>query len=334
MRTLNKAFFLAHFLFLFLFLLFLLLRSRPASLVPAPSLHASSLLPAPPPSLLPSFLSASLPSQVAAAHNGDRVAVCFTGLTRSLRNHTFSSIRTYLLGRLIEQNLTADVFLHTYLVHSIDNPRSGEQHVPLDLSEWRLLEPLRFEVENQSIVDTTLNFADVERYGNPWKDDPTGKSLKNLVRMLRSLGRCWQLVQNYTRETGISYRYVMFARPDVRYLPPGLPNLAQYYLESKNPLRIGLSFEDRFAVGTADAVQVWANRASFAREYMTHTQKTRPLHSESLVRFAMEKQNITAIAVPVCFVRVRANGNVHGQDEKDCRLGRWSSSPWRHAKPP
>jgi len=124
----------------------------------------------------------------------------------------------------------------------------------------------------------------------------------------------------------------MFARPDVRYHSPGLPDLYKYGLGWRKPLSIALSFEDRFAVGIPDAVEVWANRGSFSWQYMNHNNKTRPLHSESLVLFALERSNITAVALPLCFERVRANGNIQKTDQQDCHWRGWSRTPWRFAK--
>jgi len=106
------------------------------------------------------------------------VAICFTGLTRSLRNYTHESIRNYLFKRLTQQNFSYHVFVHTYLVDFIKNPRAGEINVPMDRSEWTLLEPVRFEVENQSQVDLNLNYEEVKRYGNLWNDDPSGHPSK------------------------------------------------------------------------------------------------------------------------------------------------------------
>lgn len=264
---------------------------------------------------------------------GEAVAVCFFGLTRSLRNYTLPSLEKYLLGRLREQNVTIDVFLHTYALSFLDNPRSGERHARLDTEEWRLLHPLRYEIEDVASVDLTLGFEQYMAFGNAWDGPGANATLMNLVRQLHSIRRCWDLVEQHMNETSIRYRYVIFARPDVRYVEPGLPDLEQFDLADPGMRRLGISMEDRFAVGSPDVIKIWATRGDEAWDFMAGGKRNRPLHSETLVRYIVEKHGLTAVAVPICFQRVRANGASVERDLDECRSDRWLESPWHWAAP-
>lgn len=55
---------------------------------------------------------------------GPRVAVCFFGLTRSLR-WTLPSVRSRLLGVLREAGMSVDVFVHTYSLAEVSSSSSS-----------------------------------------------------------------------------------------------------------------------------------------------------------------------------------------------------------------
>ncbi|KAJ3173001.1 hypothetical protein HDU88_004460 [Geranomyces variabilis] len=259
----------------------------------------------------------------------DRVAVCFFGLTRSLRRHTFPSIREQIFNRLKEQGYEYDVFLHTYRVDKVNNYRSGEHGVATDPHEWALLDPLRYEIEEQDAVDSQLEFAMYERFGNAWSDDPTPGSLRNLLRQLRSVEHVQKLMEDYSKQSGVKYRYVMFARPDVQYEYPGLPQLDAFGFDDKN---VGVAYEDRAAIGTMQGTKMWATRRASALSYMNDTIPARPLHSESLVRYHLTvRNNITVSPLPLCFQRVRSNGRAVFNDLVQCRKDAWRTSPWTYA---
>jgi hypothetical protein len=55
-----------------------------------------------------------------------RIAICFFGLTRSL-TWTVDSIREHLLQPLTEKSVSYDLFLHTYRLNTLENPRALEK---------------------------------------------------------------------------------------------------------------------------------------------------------------------------------------------------------------
>jgi hypothetical protein len=74
------------------------------------------------------------PLNSTAAAGPKRFALCFFGLTRSL-NWTVESIENHILGPLNRagtpgNEVKYDVFLHTYAMKSVNNPRTNERSVP------------------------------------------------------------------------------------------------------------------------------------------------------------------------------------------------------------
>jgi hypothetical protein len=74
------------------------------------------------------------PLNSTAAAGPKRLALCFFGLTRSL-NWTVESIENHILGPLNRagtpgNEVKYDVFLHTYAMKSVNNPRTNERSVP------------------------------------------------------------------------------------------------------------------------------------------------------------------------------------------------------------
>lgn len=109
---------------------------------------------------------------VACGHACDSIALCFFGLTRALKTHSYVSIQRYLISPLLHQGYHVDVFLHTYNMSTITNPRSKEYNVSLDPHEWRLLEPFASLVDDPGAADERYNARFYGQFGNPWERSP------------------------------------------------------------------------------------------------------------------------------------------------------------------
>ena len=78
-----------------------------------------------------------------------KVALCFWGLTRSLK-HTIESIHENILKPLQENQIEYTIFLHTYKFESpYINPRAKEVNVELDFDEYSLLEPDFVQIDDR-----------------------------------------------------------------------------------------------------------------------------------------------------------------------------------------
>ena len=234
-----------------------------------------------------------------------KVALCFFGLTRSLRKYTYNSIVKNIFTPLKQQKHSYDVFVHTYNLPKITNPRSHEFNVQLDTGEYKLLNPVRSLVEDQSVIDKTIDLKFFAKNGDPWNDKCI--SLMNLLRQFNSLAKVWSLVETYTNETKTKYDVVVFLRPDLEYLTPldlqnkeytdnkiYIPNFAWYY-----------GYNDRFAFGNPRVMKHYANRLVSAIHYI---KLGKPLHSESFLKHHLNVAGVTAAISSIKFHRVRANG--------------------------
>mmetsp|Transcript_35231 Transcript_35231/g.83559 ORF Transcript_35231/g.83559 Transcript_35231/m.83559 type:complete len:291 (+) Transcript_35231:108-980(+) len=228
-----------------------------------------------------------------------RVAVCFFGLTRSLRKFTFGSIQRYLLNQLSVQGYFYDVYVHTFNITTITNSRSREYNTKLDPEEFVLLNPRQHIIDDPSIVHTFYNFSHFKSYGNAWPRDANFESLRNMILQSWSLKQCVKLVDG---NEYMKYMYYIFARPDVMFRSPGLPSLRNLNLTNNS---IALAYIDRFAAGFPQVVKTWARRLESAQKYV---ETGFPLHSEKLVLFHLKRHRIRILRLKMCFDRVRANG--------------------------
>ena len=68
-----------------------------------------------------------------------KVALCFWGLTRSLK-YTIESIKQNIFQPLDDGHIEYKIFVHTFFFNSIyNNPRANERNITLDFDEYSLL---------------------------------------------------------------------------------------------------------------------------------------------------------------------------------------------------
>ena len=66
------------------------------------------------------------------------IAICFFGLTRSLR-YNIESIQKNIFDILDNSEYSYDIYMHTYNLEVINNDRSNEYNCKLDTEEYKLL---------------------------------------------------------------------------------------------------------------------------------------------------------------------------------------------------
>jgi hypothetical protein len=232
-----------------------------------------------------------------------KICICFYGLTRSLK-YTHSSIKNCILKILILNNYYVDIYLHTYDLNIINNKRSGELNVKLNLDEYKLLNPDYVSITSQSDFDNSININNFLSKGDPWPDNPN-VSLLNLLRQLNSL----KIVTKMHEEK--DYNCYIYLRPDLKYLNnlniKLIDNLKTDTFYTPNWGKFG-GLNDRFGIGCKDVMIKFGYRIDKALEYS----KINSLHSEKFLKYIMnnyEKNNIQLKAH-----RVRANGKI----SKDC----------------
>ena len=178
---------------------------------------------------------------ITTSTSGPRVAICFFGLSRSLK-YTIQSIRSAIYDPLIVSNIRYDVFIHTYNatqvrplgmrykrdgvcclcadLHNvpspqISNPRSLEDHITVDWTLYKLLQPTATLIVSADEVFKTRfasTFDGLLANGDAWDEDHHS-SLRNMLLQLNSLEKVYQLVQHASQEA--PYNVIIASRSDL-----------------------------------------------------------------------------------------------------------------------
>lgn len=239
-----------------------------------------------------------------------KVAICFWGLTRSLK-YTLDSIKEKILNELEKAGIEYHIFLHTYQIdESYTNTRSGEHNQILDNEEYKLLKPKDYIIENQKEVRSKLNLQQYRTHGDPWSNN--FETADNFISALYSKFQVTQLV----KKSGIIYDNIMYCRPDVKYLTKfdiNWLNITQesniFHTPSFHKWRGGLN--DRFCLSNYKNSIIYGESFSLLLEYS----KNINIHSETFLKNYMKTHNLLNVDVLFNFNRIRCNG----REENDCK---------------
>jgi hypothetical protein len=237
-----------------------------------------------------------------------KIALAFWGLTRSLK-YTISSIKKYIFEPLQDHDVT--VFVHTFSVEgSYNNPRAREKGLTLNNEEYKLLGHSISQVESQKSVKEQLDLKQYKTKRDPWNTKYA--TVENFICAMYSKKQLVTLIQT----SGKHFDYIIFLRPDVKYLCPIDTSLFQNANASTicvPNFHLYSHFNDRFCIATYENGLVYGNLFSHMLEYS----KQHPLHSETFQYNCLTKlYNLKIHYVPFYFNRVRADGRV----EKDCSV--------------
>ena len=240
-----------------------------------------------------------------------KVAVCFYGLTRSLK-YTIDSINTNILKKLDEAGIEYDIILHTYDLKHLKLKRSGEDN-KLDVTEWKLLKPKYYKIDNQDQFDKSYNYDYIKSFGDAWNTN--FENTYNLIRQFNSLQQVWKL----SEQTNTKYDCYIFLRPDLKYTKP--LDTSQIIESIKNPDNIYTpswelfgGYNDRMSLGSNKSMKVYANRINEVNGYLKLTKK--PLHAETFLKFVLNKNKLKNKEFKMVGKRVRSDGSVARRDKK------------------
>ncbi|MCF2906669.1 hypothetical protein L0666_16870 [Octadecabacter sp. CECT 8868] len=229
------------------------------------------------------------------------VAVCFFGITRSLKR-TIGSIEANVLGPAEALDQGAKCYAHLFQQAHINNPRSDESGA-MDLNEHSLLNLDQVEFEAPDGCLEIWDFEGLKAHGSLWNDD--FRSLRNLVHQLHSLNRVTEMALAGGAEI------VVFARPDLTYHDSLAPALARANRGKGDLVQLpwwqpfdGLN--DRFAVvrGTT-AIRAYGQRITQLTAYCA---AHGPVHAEKLVRFSLEQAQVPVRTFGARASRTRIDG--------------------------
>ena len=200
-----------------------------------------------------------------------------------------------------EEGWDVRVFMHTYNLEYLNNPRSKEFMCKLDNTEYKLLEPFeKLQIDDQNDIDKILNFQQYRKHGDPWVDN--FKSLDNLLRQLYSL-------EQVTKMWDETFDFVIYCRPDVKFTKrldtQWIKDLSDNQIITPSFDSFGF-MNDRFAIGKPSVMKIYGNRRNLAYEYSQRNK----LHSETFLKYVIDRHEIKSTTIDFKFMRVRANGNV------------------------
>jgi 16S rRNA C967 or C1407 C5-methylase (RsmB/RsmF family) len=271
------------------------------------------------------------------------VAVCFYGLTRSLK-WTLPSIEKYIFAALDEQRVQYRVYLHTFTLpgDALTNARTGENGEALDRDEWRGLcfkqgaggtaaaaaasrgvRPAKHVVESQAeyLEGQGLSLVQDEgagegqggglhsylRHGDHWHDG--GQSVLNLLCQLRSLKQVTELWDESDHDVAI------YVRPDLRYLTPlRLDEIERCRAERCVLMPAWQTYNgcnDRLCIGDAHAMK---HAVGCRGDHVHSYAQQERLHAEGFLRHSLERADVPWGATSMRAQRVRANGKTDPRD--------------------
>ena len=249
----------------------------------------------------------SSPGMHIACSDKPVIALCLYGLVRAVEM-ILPTFQTNVHTPLKAAGGT-DLFLHTLLLGSISNRRSGEQAARLSPGAFMgFRSACRYTVEDQGAADVAI--AQSVRPPKRLTGDYDNSTLANLLRAAYSLEKVANLAKIHEMEGAFRYRVVVAARPDTAFLTP-LPHatISTMLNSSGNANTISVpnfhhwgGVNDRFAIGERSAMlDVYMQKLS------TINEQTRG-NSELILCQALRRKLIMVSVFSFCVVRIRADG--------------------------
>lgn len=234
-----------------------------------------------------------------------RVAICFFGVTRNFRRYTLGSIEEMLLSPVARLDSAYRRFGHFNVLNAISNPRTKENNVEVDPTDYEALDCNLIDTTSQERLDEDPqfqeNFERLKSFGDSWGDG--FNSLRNCLRQLHSLACVTQLLE----KSGERFDVVIYTRVDLCFktelkIPKIRP--ATLYTAWFDKYR-GLN--DRFAMGDQRTMMLYGQRSSSALRYCQATGKS--FHAERFLWWYARQQKLhTGDLTSFEFCRVRASG--------------------------
>jgi hypothetical protein len=238
-----------------------------------------------------------------------RVVVIFFGIARGM-SLTIESIKSNIYACNPDDEFSFYTIASLNMVESIRNPRTGEDGVSLNSAEALLLNADVYTLVRQNDGAIAEAFSAAKRQNDYYRNDWI--SVRNSLHQLVSLRRGWTLSLDMLLGEA---DYFLFVRPDLIYLDQmRLSDILDRFRGSGNialPAWHGWGgFNDRFAFADAKAARPYAERLRLVPEYCAN----REFHPESLLAYALEKENCSVCKLPVEARRVRAHGAIHPEE--------------------
>jgi hypothetical protein len=230
-----------------------------------------------------------------------KICVMFFGLFRCL-SKTLITIRENIFIELEKQGIEYDLYIHSYCIDTLTNSRSNE-NIKYDNGQYKLFKypKKKIIIDSQDEIDKSLNFDIFLQKNNPWPEDGSKNTMKNLLRQLYSLKRVFTMVKN----SNIDYDGYLFLRPDMVYL--NKLSIRHLFPLKQNNAYIPTEFSyggynDRICFTSKYGAEVFSSR--FDVIYNEDN-----VHSETFLCKHFNTNNIFVDNLNLHALRVRADGN-------------------------
>jgi len=237
-----------------------------------------------------------------------KIALGFWGLTRSLK-YTHASIQENILDVLKNNNIEYTIFMHTYCVDGLySNPRAGEKNITLDNDEHKLLNADKIHIDNQDEIREKINLKKYRSRRDPWKTNY--KTVDNFILAMYSKTCLCGMIH----DAKIEYDYVLFLRPDVKYVNKLKINWFKTVTDRVICIpnfQLSKRFNDRFAITNMKNYLLYGSLFNKLHNYS----KRNPLHSETYIATMLKKNGVRWVPVRFYFMRTRAGGKIDKRDK-------------------
>ncbi len=236
-----------------------------------------------------------------------KLCIMFFGLLRNLKK-TLPFIRQNIFIQLEKQGIEYDIYIHTYKINILTSPRSEEYNIKYDNNQISLFKhpSTKIKVDDQCEIDKQLRFPEILNKTNPWPEDPSKTTMKNLIRQYYSLKSVFEMVENENENK--KYDGYLFLRPDMLYLTPLIINnsinlpIDKYNFYS-SPLNTYNGVNDRFCLTSYYGAEVYSSRLNEIYDESN-------IHSETFLKKHLSKYNMILLPLKIKAYRMRANGKI------------------------
>lgn len=253
-----------------------------------------------------------------------RIALCFWGITRSLK-YTYPTIDKNILQVLKDNNIDYHIFMHTYKLDYVTSPRMGEDNVRLDFKEYKLLCNIEnthtFQYHYQNKIEKKLNCEQYYTKPDPWPKH-NHMSAKFFILSQYSKKRATLMM----KKSQVEFDAVVFLRPDMQYIDPfPVDHLNQlddetcffpnWHLYGSRDYKVN----DRFQITSKKFADILGTSFDMLLDYS----KTNVINSEFFMSHICHKYAIQCKYIDnFLFLRTRADGRVPTVDKKLLRQER------------
>ena len=240
-----------------------------------------------------------------------RVAICYWGMTRSIRI-IHNAHKNQIFDIFKNNQVEYDVYMHTWktaqnFIWGVD--WNSTRNIPNDYNEYRLLNPSYYEIDEQDEFLNTVNFSNYfkqelyDTYGDHPDYEWRPELIRNMICALESQKRVTQMCIDSQKK----YDFVLYIRPDVDIYTPfllewfDLVKTGEIALTNES-YRHFEGYNDKFALIRFDDCKLYSNRLDWLKSYRDTKGR---IVAEKYLKYIVEKNfsNVHFVNMTVRLIR-------------------------------